>query len=97
MPNIHRGRVAIVWYAERQKRAEEKAAKEAAEKAKQAAMPTTRQPKHTIADIWTPERDAIIKKCYRDDGPEVLAERFGKTAAAIQNRAHFLGLTGASV
>jgi len=93
MPSIFRGRVAIKWFAEREKRAEEAAAKEAAEKAKQTAMPTTRQPKHSIADTWTPQKDATLKKCYRHDGAEALAERWGKTVSAIQSRAHFLGLT----
>lgn len=93
MPNINRGRVAIQWYAERQKRAEEKAAKEAAEKAKQAAMPTTRKPKHSLRDTWTDEQDAIMRKCYRADGPEILAERFGRSPSAVQCRAHVLEIT----
>lgn len=93
MPSINRGRVALIWYAERQVRADKKKADEAAAKSKQAAMPTTRQPKHSIADTWTPQKDEILRKCYRHDGPEILAERFGKSPAAIQNRAYFLGLT----
>lgn len=93
MPSINRGRVALIWYAERQQRADKKAAQEAAEKARQPAMPTTRQPKHSIVDTWTPEKDAILKKCYRHDGADALAERWGKSSKAIQSRAYFLGLT----
>lgn len=83
MPNISRGNVAVQWFATRHERVKPKAA----------PIVTTRQPKHSIVNVWTPEQDNILRKCYRADGPEVLGERFGRSPSAVQCRAHVLGIT----
>ena len=45
-----------------------------------------------VSPPWSDSEDAIIRKCYRDTGSQILAERLGRTSKAVQLRAVRLGV-----
>jgi len=87
MPNISRGNVAVQWFATRHERVKPKDAG-----AGLMARVVYSKPKHTTRDLWSPQQDAVLRKCYLHDGPDALAERFSRTPSAVRSRAQFLGI-----
>jgi hypothetical protein len=89
MPSINRGRVAIQWYAEREKRAEEKRMKDAA-KAAQAKGLQRKSSKYPAP--YTERENEVLRAYYNTLGPDLLAERLGRTRASVGTQANSMGL-----
>lgn len=89
MPSINRGRVALIWYAERQVRADKKDAENAAKAAETKGLQrkSRKQPNE-----FTDREKEVLKASYSTLGPDILAERFGRTRAAVGTQANSMGL-----
>jgi hypothetical protein len=89
MPSINRGRVALIWYAERQQRADKKAAENAAKSSKEKGL----QRKSTkYPSSYTERENEILRAYYPTLGADILAERLSRTPASVGTQANMLGL-----
>jgi hypothetical protein len=89
MPNISRGRAALTWYADREKRAELKDAEKAAAASKNKAL--QRKSRKQLNEFTDREKE-VLKASYSTLGPDILAERFGRTRASVGTQANSMGL-----
>jgi len=89
MPNINRGRVAIEWYLDREKRAEKKAAENAAKSDQTKVL--QRKSRKQLNEFTDREKE-VLKASYSTLGPDILAERFGRTRASVGTQANSMGL-----
>jgi hypothetical protein len=89
MPNISRGRAALTWYADREKRAEQKAAENAAKAAQNKGL--QRKSSKYPASYTERERE-VLRAYYSTLGADLLAERLGRTAASVGTEANSMGL-----
>jgi len=89
MPSINRGRVALIWYAERQQRADKKAAENAA-KAAQTKGLQRKSSKYPAQ--YTERENEVLRAYYSTLGPDILAERLGRTRASVGTQANSMGL-----
>jgi len=89
MPSINRGRVALIWYAERQQRADKKAAENAA-KAAQTKGLQRKSSKYPAS--YTERENEVLRAYYSTLGPDILAERLGRTRASVGTQANSMGL-----
>ncbi len=89
MPSINRGRVALIWYAERQVRADKKAAENAAKDAQEKGLErkSTKYP-----GAYTEREKKVLRADYSTLGPDILAERLGRTRASVGTQANSMGL-----
>jgi hypothetical protein len=89
MPNISRGSVAIQWYADREKRAEQKAAEKTASCAKNKAL---QRKSRKYPGSYTEREREVLRAYYSTLGADLLAERLGRTAASVGTEANNMGL-----
>lgn len=89
MPNISRGNVAVLWFAERQKREQEAAAKKAADAAKNKGL---QRKSAKYPGTYTERENEVIRAYYPTLGPDILAERLSRTPASIGTQANSLGV-----
>jgi DNA-binding NarL/FixJ family response regulator len=89
MPNINRGRVAIEWYLDREKRAEKKAAENAA---KASQIKGLQRKSRKQLNEYTERENQVLRAYYNTLGPDILAERLGRTRASVGTQANSLGL-----
>jgi hypothetical protein len=89
MPSINRGRVAIQWYAEREKRAEEKRMKDAAKAAQNKGL---QRKSSKFPGSYTEREREVLRAYYPTLGADILAERLSRTPASIVTEANMLGL-----
>jgi hypothetical protein len=89
MPSINRGRVALIWYAERQQRADKKAAENAAKSAQTKGL-QRKSSKYPAS--YTERENEVLRAYYSTLGPDILAERLGRTRASVGTQANSMGL-----
>ena len=89
MPSINRGRVALIWYAERQVRADKKAAENAANAAQTKGL---QRKSVKYPGAYTERENEVLRAYYPTLGADILAERLGRTPASVGTQANSLGL-----
>tara|TARA_R110000822_G_scaffold36663_1_gene103034 strand:- start:91 stop:348 length:258 start_codon:yes stop_codon:yes gene_type:complete len=81
--------VAIEWYLDREKRAEKKAAENAAKSDQTKVL--QRKSRKQLNEFTDREKE-VLKASYSTLGPDILAERFGRTRASVGTQANSMGL-----
>jgi len=89
MPNISRGRAALTWYADREKRAEQKAAENAAKSAQNKGL---QRKSMKYPGSYTEHEREVLRAYYSTLGADLLAERLGRTPASVGTEANSMGL-----
>jgi hypothetical protein len=89
MPSINRGRVALIWYAERQVRADKKAAEKAEKATKEKGL---QRKSAKYPGTYTERENEVLRAYYPTLGADLLAERLGRTPASVGTQANNLGL-----
>jgi hypothetical protein len=89
MPSINRGRVALIWYAERQQRADKKAAENAAKSAQTKGL---QRKSVKYPGSYTEREREVLRAYYPTLGADILAERLSRTPGSIVTEANMMGL-----